>query len=408
MKNVELKNAIIEFQPLIHDIQKSREDSYEIAREFRKFYTIKALESMPFEHYALGHYEPADGSPLFCYTIEHKLKELGKITGSTSFKFGVYYGQTKSDPVNRNRFVKRFGSNFKEAYRNVRNEIIDLVKAGKLKDTRSIVRNQLSPMFKGKILTTFYPNDYLNIFSNRHLDYFLVQLNLDNNKILDSDPVLKRETLLAFKIKDPQMKLWSNDIFMYFLYHMYPKGPDQERTSNDSPVFPNIQKPVWVDLDIYKGKKTSSYTRSNGKNKDYEGEARRNKLHGNRGEKIVLEMEKQRLAEVNDRPDLAKKVHPAKYDYLGYDIESIELDGTTKRYIEVKSTTARVGETTFFISKNEFEKAQELTNYQIYLVYEVTSTQPKVCILGNPFNPQDKKFELTPISYKVNFKSQKK
>jgi hypothetical protein len=65
----------------------------------------------------------------------------------------------------------------------------------------------------------------------------------------------------------------------------------------------------------------------------------------------------------------------------GYDIRSFELDGTLK-YIEVKSTTskppAQNGGVRFYISAGEFEQAQKLPNYYLFIVFDVKSINPRI------------------------------
>lgn len=112
---------------------------------------------MPIEHYALGNDLPKEGFH-FCHTIERRLDGLGRVTGSTSNKFGVYFGRTKSDAEYRYRYTKKFGSNHLEAFENIKQALIDLVDAGKQEDIETLVSNPISTMFKGKILSTYYPD----------------------------------------------------------------------------------------------------------------------------------------------------------------------------------------------------------------------------------------------------------
>ena len=92
-----------------------------------------------------------------------------------------------------------------------------------------------------------------------------------------------------------------------------------------------------------------------------------------------------------------------KSDSLGYDILSFEEDGK-ERYIEVKATRSKVGNANFFLTINEFKTAQEKENYYIYLVYDILSKEPKIWIIGNPFNPENNNINLEPINFKVSIK----
>jgi hypothetical protein len=96
-------------------------------------------------------------------------------------------------------------------------------------------------------------------------------------------------------------------------------------------------------------------TRTGRRNRDYEREARRFKLFGDRGEKIVIDMEKARLKAAG-KDELSNKVEKAKDDSDGFDIHSFEVDGRDKK-IEVKATQARVGNVQFFLTANELNKS---------------------------------------------------
>lgn len=134
-------------------------------------------------------------------------------------------------------------------------------------------------------------------------------------------------------------------------------------------------------------------------NPDYEKEENKLKKYGDRGEKLALDMEKERLVKLG-RKDLAKLVKKAEFDYLGYDIASFE-ENEQPRYIEVKATSSKVGSANFFLSSNELQKAQELPNYFIYMVYDILSKNPKVWVIPNPFHPENPNIVRIPINYRV-------
>lgn len=414
----ELREAQVHFESQIDTVLKAKDTLYKLRDSFVNYYTYARIDSMPMEHFALGNDQPKKGYN-FCYTIERKLDGLGRIIGATAFKFGVYYGRTKSDGTYKYRFTKKFGNNLVEAYQGVKDAITQLLESGSQEDIDGIVANPLSPMFKGKILSTYYPNRYINIFSDTHLEYFLVQLNLDTDSLIWSDAVIKREALFSFKNSDSVMKEWPLDIFTHFLYNVYPGRPLKpgETTSpKDSlkdyrnPNFPSVINPSWVMLDMKEPSSSKSITSKKGgvnsKNPDYEKESRKLKKLGDRGEKIVLDMEKERLRSLG-YPNLAKKVKKVKYDYEGFDIKSFESNGEP-RYIEVKATRSKVGTANFFLSANELSKAKSLENYFIYMVYNILSNSPKVWIIENPFNPVNDKVVQTPISYRVVINAEKK
>ena len=155
----------------------------------------------------------------FCYLLENELKSLGDIHGATSLKFGIYFGKTKTDPAKIYRFTRKFGDNYAEAFENVKGQIFYLLRAGRNDDYGAISDNKLSPMFKGKILVTYFPEKNINIFADRHLNYYLEVLNLHYPETADETE--KRRILIGYKKTDATMAKWSNVEFSYFLWSNY-------------------------------------------------------------------------------------------------------------------------------------------------------------------------------------------
>ena len=178
------------------------------------------------------------------------------------------------------------------------------------------------------------------------------------------------------------------------------------------PDFPADYEASLINLEIIptkdKKEKTSKKRNPKSRKLDYEKEAKKLKRLGDRGEKIILDFERDRLANAG-RMDLAKKVDRVslKSDSFGYDILSFDIDGT-KRFIEVKATSMKVGLTNFFLSSNELETAKELDNYHIYMVYDVVSEKPNIWIIGNPFNPKNDKIQMEPMNFKVTLNTKNK
>ncbi len=410
-----LKDAQARFEARIEELMKSRKQLHDLREKFVKKFTPESIKKMPIELYAIGNKEVGRGEN-FCYILERKLGDLGSIVGATAFKFGVYYGKTSSDPVKKYRFTKKFGPTHQEAYEEVKKELLNILKAGKEEDLNEIVKNRLSPMFKGKVLSTYYPERYLNIFSNDHLKHYLTHLNIDTPELIKADPVIKREALVKFKNQDAVMRNWSLDLFSTFLDSEYPGKPIShgQKESNQDPLrdyrkpeFPVNPQPEWIDLEITSPNFTnfSGHKGSRNSNPDYEKEARILKRLGNRGKKIVFELEKNRLSN-EGRKNLAEKIEIAEYDHLGYDIKSFEENGEP-RYIEVKTTRSKVGNASFFLSINELNKAKELQNYYVYVVFEILSKRPKVWKIKNPFRPENKNVVKTPINFRVSINAQK-
>lgn len=79
-------------------------------------------------------------------------------------------------------------------------------------------------MFKGKILSVYYPDDFMNIFSAKHLNYFIDNLCIENSSRSELD---KQALLLHYKNSDQVMKKWSVYEFSRFLYKSFGSPNDE-------------------------------------------------------------------------------------------------------------------------------------------------------------------------------------
>jgi hypothetical protein len=410
----DLREAQVRFDIRKDEISNKRKPLFKLRSDFVRYFDQERIGKIHINDYVIGVGSPKKGFN-FCYGLERQLDGLGRMLGSPAIKFGVYYGQTKEDQNDKYRHASRFGDTYQEAFEKVRQSILELLDAGKDENLNSIVKNPISPMFKGKILSTYFPERYLNVFSPDHLNYYLTKLDLDNDELISGDAVYKREALIAFKNQDPVMKVWSVDFFAHFLYGEYPGAPPRKDNSGNktsahlsdyqTPDFPANPKPDFIDLKILapNSSKPNTHSKKGTQRRypDYEKEARKLKKLGDRGEKIVMDLEEKRLTDAG-RIDLAKKIERVslKSDSFGYDILSFEINGIN-RFIEVKATRSNVGPANFFFTANEFQKAKETENYYIYMVYDVTSESPKIWAIKNPFYPENKNALMTPMTYRV-------
>jgi hypothetical protein len=140
---------------------------------------------------------------------------------------------------------------------------------------------------------------------------------------------------------------------------------------------------------------------------DFEKQNRRNKRVGDQGEDVVLWKER-RWLEANGKGDLAQNVEAVcrKNAGAGYDLKSFELDGTPK-YIEVKATTSKPpadgGNVRFHLSAQEYEQAQKLLNYYLFIVFDVKSARPKIWRIQEPAKLKPGLLHLQPSAYLATF-----
>lgn len=123
------------------------------------------------------------------------------------------------------------------------------------------------------------------------------------------------------------------------------------------------------------------------------------------GEKIVLELEKEKLKKLGYL-ELIDKIEHTSIDVgdgTGYDIKSFD-ENKNEMYIEVKTTTAKNPNENVFISFNEVEFSKNnKDNYALYLIYELDCGNKKAKILKR-FGSIEENFLLKPNVYKLIMK----
>ena len=412
--NIErLRIKQLSFEENSQDIKRDFKELERLRSEFVTKFNYNKIKNLPIEKYVVGHGE----KDTFCYWLETKLMKLGKIKGGTTAdkKFGVYF----SKDYDEYKTIPKWGINGLAAYEEIKRRILELLDAGRKNDIQTIKKSPISPMFKGKILSTYYPNQYLNIFAEEHLDHFIAELGIEDPKL--KGEVDKRQHLLDYKNSDSVMKDWSIYEFYMFLYiqivgpikksKLDTKGGGRKTISSelkeyldeDYEKIQNIE-PSFVDFEIQESDVLDENNLKNisGRKKvDFEKENRRNKKLGDRGESVVKIAEENYLKRFG-REDLIKKINQvSRYDdSLGYDILSFEEDGA-KKYIEVKSTKSKVGTANFLISENQIRKSKSKVNFYVYVVFEANQKKPIIWRIKNPFNQPQNKVKITPISYRV-------
>ena len=112
--------------------------------QFIRKFPAHSLKKLTIDEYVVGHHTPS-----FCNLVESGTKPWANIQGATSFKFGVYFGKTKSERTRKYRFTRKFGSSEVGAFASVKAALLDLLALGGDDpiDFTAIDANPLSQMF---------------------------------------------------------------------------------------------------------------------------------------------------------------------------------------------------------------------------------------------------------------------
>lgn len=356
-------------------------------------FNVQFIKNMGIDDYVSGKYF-LNGVETFCYILERRLNSLGHITGATAHKFGIFFKQGINDYVIGAKHWNK--GSLDKSFAFLKAELAKLIEAGKIGDLESIRNSKFSPMFKGKILATYFPEDYLSIFSEAHIDYFIHRLDLDDKVKTNADIIDKKEALVQFKESIPEMSRWPLHAFSHFLYTTYPGRPFEG--SNEYSI-DYIQNVDFIDGDFTSLSDTQKPSKP-GK-LDYVAQQKSRVQLGERGEYVAMWHEKAKLK----RLGIKKKPKQVSLydDSLGYDIESFNDDGSVLK-IEVKATNSEPTDFQFFFTANELSAAlMHKEHYCVYIVFKPNSANPKIFNIGNPFI-ENGKITLIPVSYRIHLK----
>lgn len=406
MNRLEMKELIGERLPFLEkkDVEELKR-AEKLRAKFTVDYSITKIKSLTKDEYVIG-----KGNTTFCYRIEREMDCLGRILGSNAFKFGVYYGKTKSDQRHIYRYRERWGNNVEDAILAVKAAIASLLNAATTNKTTAILANPLSAMFKGKLLHLYFPEQYAPIYSKVHLLYFLAQLDIRGEF---SSEVEMQRALMQYRQSWPTLASKSPILYMHLLYDIfgYPTGKEDEDTEpTDSQTLPLIQQAIEGATDIYtlpQNAPLPSDAQAGTAKPDYDAQRKRLKRIGDRGEAIVFALEVARLKTAGKKGLSARVKHVSQEtDRAGYDILSFDDDGTP-RQIEVKATSFPDLSHGFYLSANELEASQQLPNYHLYLVFSAMSKSPRILRMKKPaFDGSGAPFVTAPIMFHVRTRPQ--
>jgi len=401
MINDDLNFKILLFNFQKQEIKDSINHKIFLQSEFTDDFKIGQIESLSLNQYVLG----LRTNDSFCYRLETGLISIGNMKGSRAPKFGVYFGKNGKDTERKYRFTKKYGVDLDAAFLSIKSHISELLNFGLVDDRLGIINNKIAPVFKYKLLGTYYPDKYLNFYSIEHVDFFISELGLNNTSPNMYD---KLKILLNFKEDHMIAKSWNNYEFNDFLYKTFGRPSSKEKELFEKGILPPIEKVEAQEIELTILTPDISDKYANGLKKikrNYLEQYEKNNKLGKRGENIIFNHEKKKLA-LKNLPVNNLRMISEEDDSLGYDILSL-MDDESPKYIEVKSTTSKIGNVNFFISSNELKKSKTLKNYFIYIVFEAHTLRPKIWQIEEPFKKHINDIVLIPVNYKAQIKIEK-
>lgn len=371
-----------------NDIEKDLE-----AREyFIKKFTLSNIMNMTLEEFVIGRADIDDnGRDTFCYLIERSMQKLGDMRGSFVNKFGVWYSKEEREY----KYTKKFGESLENAFEKLKQELCFLLVNANNDNYEEISKCEITNIFKGKILSTYYPEKYLCIFDEEDVDKFLNILDIQYD--IHQINTLEKKKVLLQKYKDNNklLKDYSDYYFVLFLYKTFKK---ELRTNNT--ISGEIDYDIeFVDFEYIRKHEVKSKNTYRSRETDYEKINRNKKDIGNRGENAVLQNEINKLKSLKLH-DLAEQVCICDNDAIGYDINSFDEKGN-EIHIEVKTNSNNKTYLDFYITENELKHLMDDENYYIYYLFNIKG-KPKCHIINKEDILKRKEEFFQPVIYKVN------
>lgn len=190
------------------------ENLYKLKEEFLSIWSEEKVKQMTLEQYTNLNKEDS-----FCYWLESRTTDLGSIWGGSAYKFGVYKRSDISKVVDADNrrtdgvyawFIK-YGETKEEAFKAVKDIILDIIYAAKNNYIERIDKIDLGPAYKWKIAFLYSDFKVLNIFKYEALKYLSIKNGFDFKK--KSSVSVLQKFLLGLKQENEEYfsfahKLW--------------------------------------------------------------------------------------------------------------------------------------------------------------------------------------------------------
>ena len=364
-----------------------------VAREyFVSKFSLSNIMKMNLNDYVIGRADiDSNGRDTFCYLIERSMQGLGDMRGSFVSKFGVWYSKDDQEY----QYTKKYGNNLEQAFKKLKEDICFLLVSANNDDYEEISNCEIPNIFKGKILSTYYPEKYLCIFDEEDVDKFLNALDIQYDVHIINTLEKKKTLLQQYKNQNNLLKEYSDDYFVLFLYRTF-KNELRTKNTVSGEIDYNIE---FVDYEYLKNHEVKNKNNYRPRETDYERINRNKKDVGNRGENAILQYEKNKLKSLG-LLDLAEQVSLCENDASGHDIDSFDEHGN-EIHIEVKTNSGNKSYLDFYITNNELEHLMSDDNYYIYYLFNIKG-KPKCHILNKKDLLNRKEEFFQPVIYKVN------
>jgi 5-methylcytosine-specific restriction protein B len=209
-------------------------DDFKLWDEFLKEWPVERVRKMTIEEYT-----KVGSKKTFAYWLEAKLDVYGSIWGGSSFKFGIYSraDQEEKESDNSRSYSKEYawytraGNNEKEAFAEIKKNVLDVIDAVQKGDIEAIDKIPLGPAYKWKIAYHYQNRDkplVIALFKHTMLAELCGERASD--KLISTyHKTLIREKPESMNIHEYSRKLWKS-------YHSGIVNKGEYVPTNDIPL----------------------------------------------------------------------------------------------------------------------------------------------------------------------------
>lgn len=151
---------------------------------FQERWPLDLVQALTLEEYAFG-----NGSDTFCYWVDQKTREFGRMSSSWPNKFGIFRRSEGSGALSTNdliddgafRWRRKYGATSTEAFAHVKAAITETIEAIQAGDHYRVGRVELNSTFKWKVASMYAPDKVFPVFHKKRLHYIAQMLGVKNS-----------------------------------------------------------------------------------------------------------------------------------------------------------------------------------------------------------------------------------
>lgn len=201
-------------------ILKEKQDEVVIERiraMFLSDYPIESIKMLSLNDYIFA--PKGYGNPYsFCRRMRYETKWIASMGNAWPDVFGIYLKGGTEIKLSKT-FSELYGSDYSEAFKSIKNEIFDLLKAAERDEHETIAASILNSIFKYKLLLIYYPQKYIPVCTKATMRGYFEAVGLEYDP--EQPMIYQNLELVHFKEKSPEFREWSNWLFMTFLDHTW-------------------------------------------------------------------------------------------------------------------------------------------------------------------------------------------